>query len=158
MFRSLTLIAAFPGYRSDAERAERAATDNKWSQLLRERPADEFLARWYEQSIFASDYWSADFRAAIFGARAETLRQANELAHMLEVTSASTMPSYWEFLRSTSLPLTYLAGERDPRYCRLAEEIQASNPHSTTHIIAGAGHALLAERAGEVARVIFGSH
>lgn len=154
LLSSLTIISAFPGYRSDAERSGRTAADNEWSERLRKLSAEEFLSLWYKQPIFAGDHWSADFRTAVFRSRAETLQRPHELARMLEVTSASGMPSYWDFLRHAPLPLAYLAGSRDQRYLRLAEELRKHNPRIHSYIIKDSGHLLIAEKPQDVAAIL----
>lgn len=49
---SLTLISTHPGLRREAEKKARLESDRKWVKLLFELPIDEFLTRWYDQSIF----------------------------------------------------------------------------------------------------------
>jgi 2-succinyl-6-hydroxy-2,4-cyclohexadiene-1-carboxylate synthase len=154
LFSSLTLISAFPGYRSDSERTERAAGDSKWSQRLRELSAEEFLTHWYEQPIFASDRWDSECRLAVLHSRAETLGRKEELARLLEVTSASRMPSYWDFLYDPPISITYLAGERDPRYLGLAEELRHHSPRIHSHIIKDSGHLVVAEKPQDVAAIL----
>jgi 2-succinyl-6-hydroxy-2,4-cyclohexadiene-1-carboxylate synthase len=154
LFSSLTIISAFPGYLSEADRSARAAADNEWNQRLRELPVREFLSQWYKQPIFASSSWSPDFTAAVLRSREESLRRPHDFARMLEVTSASRMPSYWEFLRTSLIPITYVAGERDHRYCQVAADIRANNPKIRTRIIENAGHLVINEKAREVSMVL----
>lgn len=49
---SLTVMSAHPGLKSEKEKEERLKRDSEWAQLLFMLPIDEFLARWYNQSIF----------------------------------------------------------------------------------------------------------
>jgi len=48
----LILISAHPGLQSEKEKQERQALDAQWAKLLFELPIDEFLSRWYDQSLF----------------------------------------------------------------------------------------------------------
>jgi 2-succinyl-6-hydroxy-2,4-cyclohexadiene-1-carboxylate synthase len=49
---SLTLLSTHPGLTTDVEKVERFANDEKWAKLLLELPIDDFLNRWYDQSLF----------------------------------------------------------------------------------------------------------
>lgn len=49
---SLTLLSAHPGLQTEAEKQQKLANDTMWAGLLLELPIDEFLTRWYDQSIF----------------------------------------------------------------------------------------------------------
>jgi 2-succinyl-6-hydroxy-2,4-cyclohexadiene-1-carboxylate synthase len=49
---SLTLISTHPGLKTEEEKQERLENDQEWARLLSELPIDEFLSRWYDQSIF----------------------------------------------------------------------------------------------------------
>lgn len=51
---TLTVMSAHPGLLSGEERRKRLEQDRKWSELLFEVPIDDFLKRWYDQSIFNS--------------------------------------------------------------------------------------------------------
>lgn len=49
---SHTLLSVHPGLKSEEERLRRLKNDEMWAKLLLELPIDEFLERWYDQSIF----------------------------------------------------------------------------------------------------------
>lgn len=49
---SLTLISTHPGLSSEEEKKKRLEHDSQWAKLLFELSIDEFLLRWYDQSIF----------------------------------------------------------------------------------------------------------
>lgn len=51
---SLTIMSAHPGLKTEQERRARWQQDQKWAQMLLERPIDEFLSLWYSQPIFQS--------------------------------------------------------------------------------------------------------
>jgi 2-succinyl-6-hydroxy-2,4-cyclohexadiene-1-carboxylate synthase len=154
LFSALTIVSAFPGYQSDAERAVRAAEDAKWSQRLCELCPAEFLLLWYGQQTFASNHWQPDFKAQVLCSRAESLQRQQSLARMLEVTSASGMPSYWNLFHNAQCPIAYVAGERDHRCCQIAAKIKAGISRARTVIIKEAGHLLIVERPTELAALL----
>lgn len=49
---SLTVMSAHPGLKTEEEKQKRLEHDREWAKLLSELPIDEFLTRWYDQSIF----------------------------------------------------------------------------------------------------------
>lgn len=49
---SVTLLSVHPGLKTEKEKKERLENDQAWAKLLLELPIDEFLLRWYDQSIF----------------------------------------------------------------------------------------------------------
>ncbi len=49
---SLTLLSVHPGLKTEEEKAKRLKSDEAWANLLLQLPIDEFLNRWYDQSIF----------------------------------------------------------------------------------------------------------
>ncbi len=49
---TLTLLSVHPGLQTEEERKKRLENDQFWADLLLEVPIDEFLLRWYDQSIF----------------------------------------------------------------------------------------------------------
>ena len=49
---SLTLMSSHPGLKTEEEKQKRLIADQAWAQLLLKVPIDEFLSRWYDQSIF----------------------------------------------------------------------------------------------------------
>lgn len=50
--KTLTLLSVHPGLKTEEEKKGRWLQDLKWAHLLSELPIDEFLFRWYDQSIF----------------------------------------------------------------------------------------------------------
>lgn len=49
---SLTLISTHPGLHTEEEKKMRLQSDQAWADLLLQLPIDEFLHRWYDQSVF----------------------------------------------------------------------------------------------------------
>lgn len=130
---SLTLLSAHPGLASEAEKEKRLAHDAEWAHLLLTLPIDEFLSRWYAQSVFQS--YKPDL----------TLRKKQnlpELAASLLHYSLGRQPHY-----DTS-HARVLVGERDERYRQL---------HPSAHIIPGAGHMIHLENPAACASALLGS-
>ncbi len=150
----VTVIGTHPGLPEHApERAERAAADEQWAQLLEREGSAAFAAAWAAQPIFASQ---ATLPAPLQAAQ-DAQRAAHEprgLAHAMRALSLARMPDLRPALAGPSgAHLTFMAGLRDDKFATLAAETAASLPtrRARVCIVPGAGHNLLLERPGEVA-------
>ena len=126
----LVLIAAHPGLQSEKEKQERLALDAQWAKLLLELPIDEFLKRWYDQTLFHP------FKPDLTMRRKQN---KEELAAALMQYSLGRQPWY-----DTQHALV-LVGERDRKYRTLYPE---------GVVIPGAGHMAHLENPQAVAEEI----
>lgn len=144
-----TLIGAHPGLPEDAgvagaERAERAANDERWAQLA-EHDLAEFLARWSAQPLFATQ------RALPAPVRAVQERQRARhdgaaLAGALRALSLARMPDWQPALPAIAQPVHLMAGVLDAKFAELAQRMAIRIPRATVGIVAGAGHNVVLER------------
>lgn len=147
------LISGRPGLKSPEERVARIATDEELARGLERNGLDSFVDRWERLPLFATQRGlPADVRAAE-RARREG-HEAIGLAHSLRVTGLGQMPSYWDHLEELEIPIEVLAGTLDTPFCALGEAVVGKLPKARFSCIANAGHNLLLERPGEVARAI----
>ena len=143
--QGLIVEGGHPGLTQQHMREERLAADRRWAQRLREEPIAAVLTDWYRQPVFAS--LSEAQRTELV-----TLRSRNNphaLAAMLEATSLGLQADLRQPLGQLGLPFHYLYGERDAKFCALADELSA-----LSHSIAAAGHNAHRENARAVARCI----
>ena len=133
---SLVLIGATAGIEDQQELAQRREWDHQQAELLEQVGLDAFLQSWLDQSLFVG---------LPEGARFETERKTNTvegLAASLRSAGTSSMTPLWDRLHLIQCPVLVLTGERDTRYCEVAERLVAGIGSAATHkIIAGAGHA-----------------
>jgi 2-succinyl-6-hydroxy-2,4-cyclohexadiene-1-carboxylate synthase len=52
------------------------------------------------------------------------------------------------------MPVTLIAGERDQKFCQIAERMSERLPSVRVQIVAGAGHAVHLERPDRVGEII----
>lgn len=143
-FRRAVIVSAHPGLTTDDERRARRAADARFVELLRARGLEAFVDEWE-----ALPLWASQARLS-----AELLRQQREqrLAHSAEGLAQSLlrhglgeMPDLRPLLARVTTPVQVLAGEQDPKFCKLARELAALLPHAGLHLVPGAGHNLLLE-------------
>lgn len=153
LFRSATLIGASPGLTDAAERAERAAQDEKWARLLDEEGLDSFVAAWEALPLFASQ---AGLPADALE-RQDRIRRSHDpagLARSLRVLGLARMPDYRPQLPEVGIPVRLVVGERDDKFRRLAEAMAERLPRATVTVVPDAGHNLVLERPTEIAGLI----
>jgi 2-succinyl-6-hydroxy-2,4-cyclohexadiene-1-carboxylate synthase len=66
--------------------------------------------------------------------------QASGLADSLRGMGTGAQPSLWPHLGELRNPVLFLAGELDPKFCRLAMQMAALVPQARVEIVPGAGH------------------
>jgi 2-succinyl-6-hydroxy-2,4-cyclohexadiene-1-carboxylate synthase len=137
-FLSAVIESASPGLKTEAERAIRKQQDQIWIERLQEQAIDGFLDDWYAQPLFSTiDKTTDRFKEMMERRRPhDSEALALSLLHM----GSGVMPSLWDKLPRITVPLLFVTGERDEKYCALAQEMSHLCPHAQVAIIANAGH------------------
>ena len=73
---------------------------------------------------------------------------------MLFRSGLAAMPSYWPALPSLSMPVHLIAGEKDAKFCAIAERMRPMIPECTLTIVPGCGHNLLVECPSMIAALL----
>ena len=137
-FRSAVIESATAGLRTESERTARLLQEKQWIIRLREQPYDEFLHDWYAQPIFKMIDRSSERFSRMMERRQQ--HDQSDLALVIEQMGTGVMPSLWDKLPDINVPVLFTAGEKDEKYCDLAEKMANLCPRGKTAIIAGAGH------------------
>lgn len=153
LFARATLIGASPGLPTAEERAARRVADERLARRLETEGLEPFLEFWQSLPLFASQKRLP--KDVLEAQRAERRRHdAKGLAEALRVLGTGTMPSYWRRLEEIDVPVHLMVGKLDAKFCQLAEEIAERLPRSSVEVVPGAGHNLLLEAPGRVARAL----
>jgi 2-succinyl-6-hydroxy-2,4-cyclohexadiene-1-carboxylate synthase len=146
----LILIGASPGLADPAERAARRRADEQLAAEFESSTIDELATRWARTPVLAGLPPSA---AAL--AQADRLRNTPAgLARALRGLGTGALPSLWDRLSSLAIPVTLLAGERDPKFIAIAGRMQTLIPTAGVTVVPGAGHAAHLENPAAVAGII----
>lgn len=116
----------------EKEKKAREEFETKWVKSLKSDPFDQFLDKWYKQSIFQS---SGSHEMV-------NLRKNNNPKHLccvFEKLSLLKQKCSLEFLSKTSLPLLFACGSRDKKYLTLYKNLPT---HISWDIIENACHAI----------------
>ena len=142
MVRRLVLESAHPGLEAEGERRKRRQADAEWAQRIRtEWPG--VLQAWHEQPVFAS-LLGTDLRARLI----EEKRAGDpiSLASALKSFSTGCQDSLVDHLSRLSMPILFVSGEMDTRYCEVGERLASRSGPMRHHIQKGAGHVVHREQ------------
>lgn len=147
----LLLISTTAGIEHDAERAERRCSDEALAADIERGSIEDFAERWSALPLFAGDPPEAVSRW-----RADMLRNSPAgLAASLRGVGTGAMEPLWGRLSELRISATVMAGERDSKFCVLAERLASMLPNSGPVIVAtGSGHGVPRESPGAVAACI----
>lgn len=133
--KSLCLISAAPGLRSEIDIEERKKHDLIWAQKI-EDDFKIFLQDWYDQPLF-KDLSDIERRHLI------EIRSHNNAQAMKSIflgASQATNPHSWRTIEELKMPALYITGEFDDKYKTIGREIVSTNPKFKFEVIAQAGH------------------
>lgn len=116
--QGLVLEGANLGLQSAAEKQARWQHDCRWAQRFATQPPQQVLQDWYRQGVFA--HLHEDQREALIRERAANCGE--NIARMLLATSLAKQPDFRTKVRSNLWPIFYFCGEKDEKFCRMAEQ------------------------------------
>lgn len=150
--RSLSLIGASAGLAEEDERKARAAADDDLAALI-ERDLDGFVDRWMANPLFATQARLGN----AYLARSRAQRLTNDpvaLATSLREASTGRMEPLLPLLHRCSMPVGLIVGADDPKFCAIAEDLQAQLADAVMDVIPDAGHAAHLEQPDRVAAAV----
>jgi 2-succinyl-6-hydroxy-2,4-cyclohexadiene-1-carboxylate synthase len=150
---SATLIGAHPGLASEVERQARREADEAWCRLLEQQGLAAFVEAWEAQPLLATRVRVPRRRRAAWH-RDRMSHQPEGLIRSLRATGLGRMPDHAAELARVRVPVRLMVGEKDPKFCALAEQMARALPCASLEIVPGAGHNLLLERPKRVAAVL----
>jgi 2-succinyl-6-hydroxy-2,4-cyclohexadiene-1-carboxylate synthase len=143
--RRLVLVSCSPGIEDRDERAARRQADRRLANELEAIPFEDFIERWRAQPLFADDPPEvADL------ARADQRRNdPHALAAVMRGLGTGEMRSLWGRLGELSMPVTFLAGDRDAKFAAIGDRVARACPDGRLVVPKG-GHGLPLENPGAV--------
>jgi 2-succinyl-6-hydroxy-2,4-cyclohexadiene-1-carboxylate synthase len=146
----LVLVGASPGIADAGERAERRAADEALADRLETMSIEEFAAEWARTPVLAG--LPADVARRV---HADRLRSTpSGLARALRGLGTGALPSLWGRLAELSMPVVYVAGERDAKFRAIASSMAGGLPDAQMIVVPETGHAVHLERPEAVAEAI----
>lgn len=148
LFPRLILISGTAGLDTEEERQQRRDSDETLAHHIEDIGVERFIDEWLSNPLFAG--LSRD-NARINDRLTNT---AHGLASSLRLCGTGTQLPLWEQLGSLTMPTLIIAGEKDPKFCALAQRMHSLIPHSDIHIHDGVGHTVHLEDTAGCAAII----
>ena len=118
------------GLNLEEGREERRARDEAWARRFESDPWDEVIRDWNAQPVFGGHVIE----------RKEADYDRRELARQLRECSPGVLNPLAPRLHEITIPVLWMAGERDQQYVEIAQRAVALLPHAELWICPGAGH------------------
>ncbi len=151
-FERVVLESASPGLRTEQERQDRRARDNRLGQRLETDPLEQFLKEWYDQPLFASLRKDKGRFSRLLAGRMDNNKAG--LATSLRMMGTGIQPSLWDDLHKIKAHLCLIVGEKDDKFRRIAAEMAPKCPKASVCIVEGAGHSVHWEKTEEYVRIV----
>jgi len=129
-WKGAVIISAHPGLQT--KKKERLESDIEWARKFEEDPWDKVTAEWDAQEVFGGA--SSPFL------RKEERYSRQKLGNMLRVCSLGRQDNLSPFINVLPMPILWVCGQDDLRFCAMAEQIEFVNPLSEVWIAPNAGH------------------
>lgn len=151
-FSALVLESAGFGPADAASREALRERNFAWAARVRGEGVPAFMDWWAGLPLFESQqYLSADQRERLRAGR--LANDAESLAFSFERAGAHVMSSQGESIRALcelaakGIPVSYLAGELDAKYCKVASTLQAKSQGAIScRVVPAAGHSIHLEQ------------
>ncbi len=138
-FTAVILESASPGLKTQKEQAERVDSDQLWAERMRVDSVAQLLADWYKQQVFSSLLENKQLYQQLIKRRSESFDGAL-YALALRAFSTGRQISLWSGLSTIKCPVQLIVGEKDSKFCEIAEQMAVELPNVELCKIKKAGH------------------
>jgi 2-succinyl-6-hydroxy-2,4-cyclohexadiene-1-carboxylate synthase len=143
--RKLILESASPGLRTNEERMLRRMKDKELANFIKEQGIIPFVDYWEAIPLFSTMSSLPNFiKEAIREQRLSN--HAQGLANSLIGMGTGSQPSWWDQLNGLSCEVLLLTGEKDEKFCKIAETMAEYMRKASWIVINNGGHAIHVEQ------------
>jgi len=137
---ALAVIGASGGIEDEEERVQRRENDEELARFVESRGIKSFTDRWMNHPLFAGQQKLGE--EFLKEARRQRLQNdPSSLAFSLRTMGTGSQESLYQSLGQLDIPMMFLAGEEDKKFCDCAIKLQKSCLQGYSHFIRQAGHA-----------------
>jgi 2-succinyl-6-hydroxy-2,4-cyclohexadiene-1-carboxylate synthase len=150
---ALATIGASGGIEVEEERVLRREKDDALACFIEFEGIEDFAERWMNNPLFAGQYRLGK----TFLVETRRQRLANNpswLAFSLRTMGTGSQTPVYRDLRQLDIPMLFIAGEEDKKFCDLAIKLKDSCPRGDTYFVKHAGHAAHLENRSATAEAI----
>lgn len=156
LFAGGVVESAAPGLVDAHARESRAAHDaalaDQLAACVGEEDFEIFLRGWYASGVF--DSLNAAQRENLVRKRLDNEPAA--LAKAMRLYSVGLQPNLWVELAGLVVPTLVICGEKDHKYCRIAEEMASASPRVAVQVVGNCGHNVHFEQPEAYTKVLRG--
>lgn len=137
---AVATIGASGGIEAEKERALRKNADEKLALFIKSEGIGAFVRRWMDHPLFASQ----KKLGKTFLDEACRQRLGNNpylLAYSLRGMGTGAQLPVYHRLKQIDIPMLFIAGAEDNKFCDLARRLKSSCPQGHTQFVEEAGHA-----------------
>lgn len=134
-FKSAIIESSHCGLKNESDRLERRNNDEILAGEM-EQNFESFLNKWTQLPLFDStpEFFKESYKKVML------TQDSNSMAASLRGFGAGEMPFICTHLKEIKTPIHLIAGELDPKYHLLMQQISAMNLYFTFECIPNAGH------------------
>lgn len=137
-YERAVIVSAGLGIEAEAERAARRAADEKWADRFASDDWETVLRDWNAQPLFGGDV----------RVRRERDYDRRRVVDALRRWSPGVLPPLAPRLGEITIPVLWIAGERDAKYVAEAKRAVSLLPNAAVWICPGAAHRVPWEQQG----------
>lgn len=152
--RKLILESASPGLEKEEERLLRRMKDAELANFIKEHGIKKFVDYWGAIPLFSSmETLPKQIKDSIQTQRLSNCPQG--LANSLLAMGTGSQPSWWgDPLEELTCKVLLLTGEKDKKFCEIADRMQKMMRNAEWIVIKNAGHAIHVEEAEKFGTIV----
>lgn len=151
--KHLLLESTSPGLKTKEERKNRQQSDEKLANVILEKGIKAFVDYWENIPLFATQ--KALSKSIQEKIRKQRLLQSElGLANSLKGLGTGVQPSLWDELPKLDIPVTFIAGSLDEKYCRIGKEMVNLLPKAKYVEVEQVGHTIHVENPTQFATIV----
>ena len=131
---SLVLVSGTAGIDSTEERSARRSSDEALALHIADIGVEAFITEWLSNPLFAG------LPSSLADIPSRCRNTETGLGDSLRYAGTGTQEPLWEQLKSLSIPVLIVAGEKDQKFIDNARRMNELLPNSEIHIMNKVGH------------------
>jgi 2-succinyl-6-hydroxy-2,4-cyclohexadiene-1-carboxylate synthase len=138
LFKAAIIESASPGIENIVERSKRADADaNLLCGIENQEGLNQFLQRWYQNTIFGNLRQSPHFSSLL---ESKKFKQTKHWQQAINQLGVGKQLPYWNQLATQQTPVTYVSGELDTKYDKIGVKLSKINLNIIHKQVIGCGH------------------
>lgn len=132
LWQAAIIVSAHAGLTDPKAKEERQKLDAMWAEMFCNEPWPRLMEAWDSRGVFAGDSYRF--------CRLEDTYQRQKLADLLKEGSLGRQDDLRPRIAELQIPILWITGSEDARFCEVAQTMRFSHPHSRRIVISEAGH------------------